>query len=124
MSKYGNKRVTVGGEVFDSRKEYQRYRELLLLERAGAISELRRQVPFELIPEQRGISPGVYTKGDKKGQEKPGKVIEKPVKYVADFVYLENGRDIVEDVKGHKTKDYIIKRKLMLYRYGIRIKET
>lgn len=107
-SKYHSKKVTVDGVEFDSRKEAHRYTELLLLERAGAIQGLQRQVKFELIPSQR------YD----------GKVIERTCHYVADFVYQENGNTVVEDTKGFRTKDYIIKRKLMLYLCGIRIKEV
>lgn len=107
-SKYHSKKVIVDGVEFDSRKEARRYSELLLLERAGAIQGLQRQVKFELIPSQR------YD----------GKVIERPCHYIADFVYKENGNLVVEDTKGFRTKDYIIKRKLMLYLCGIRIKEV
>jgi hypothetical protein len=55
---------------------------------------------------------------------KRGKLLEREVAYIADFVYTEDGKRIVEDSKGFKTKDFIIKRKLMLYMHGIRIKET
>ena len=104
---------------FDSVKEYRRFCELSLLEKAGAITELQRQVEFELIPVQRepntiGVRGGI----------KQGKVIEKKCSYIADFVYTENGEKVVEDTKGFKTKDYVIKRKLMLWVHGIRIKET
>lgn len=110
MSKYFNKKVTINGEQFDSKKEAKRYQELLLLQRAGKISGLRRQVKFVLIPTQRI----------------DGKVVEREVSYVADFVYndLENGKPVVEDSKGMRTKDYIIKRKLMLRMYNVRILET
>lgn len=118
-SKYGNRKIERDGEVFDSVKEYRRYCELRLLERAGAITGLLRQVPFELIPAQRETA----TIG-KRGGIKPGKVIERAVVYVADFTYHQDGKFIVEDTKGVKTKDYIIKRKLLLYAYGIRIKEV
>lgn len=120
MNKYHSKKVAVGGEVFDSRKEYRRFCELSLLLRAGAITDLQRQVEFELIPTQRepdtvGVRGGV----------KRGKVIEQKCSYVADFVYrnAEDGKMVVEDTKGFKTKDYIIKRKLMLWVHGIQIKE-
>ncbi len=117
-TKYGSRKVTRDGETFDSVKEYRRFCELSLLQRAGAITDLQRQVEFELIPAQRepdtiGVRGGV----------KKGKTIELAVKYVADFVYKENGKTVVEDTKGFKTKDYIIKRKLMLWVHGIRIKE-
>jgi hypothetical protein len=107
-SKYGAKKVTVNGITFDSRKEAKRYEELVLLERAGKVSNLETQVKFELIPSQRI----------------DGKVVERAVTYKADFVYLENGKKVVEDTKGFMTPEYIIKRKLMLYVHGIQVKET
>ena len=123
MSKYHSKKVTIGDEVFDSKKEAKRYQELLLLERAGEISNLQRQVKYVLIPAQKEPSNKVYTRGKNKGYCKPGKVLERECSYVADFVYTEDGKTIVEDTKGFRTKEYIIKRKLMLYMHGIRIKE-
>lgn len=108
VGKYKNRKLTIDGEVFDSQKEARRYRELALLQRAGQISDLKRQVRYELIPTQR-IG---------------GKVVEKSCVYIADFVYTENGETVVEDTKGFRTKDYIIKRKLMLHVHGIRIKEV
>ena len=107
-SKYGARKVIVDGIVFDSKKEYRRFCELALLERAGAITDLQRQQRFTLIPSQR---------------DDAGKVIERPVTYIADFVYKEHGETVVEDTKGCRTKDYIIKRKLMLWVHGIRIRE-
>ncbi len=106
-SKYKAKKVTVKGITFDSQKEANRYQELVLLERAGRIQGLRRQERYELIPSQRI----------------DGKVVERPVHYIADFAYMQDGEWVVEDTKGFKTKDYIIKRKLMLWAHGIRIKE-
>ena len=108
MSKYKSRKVTVGGITFDSRKEYTRWVELILLLKAGRISDLKRQVKYELIPSQRI----------------DGKVVERACSYVADFVYTENGKTVVEDTKGFKTLEYIIKRKLMLYIHGIRIVEV
>ena len=122
--KYGNKKITADGQVFDSKKEYRRYCELSLLERAGEISKLQRQVPFILIPEQRAPGTETYKRGPRKGQVKPGPVLERKVTYIADFMYEEYGNVVVEDTKGLRTKEYVIKRKLMLYKYGIRIKET
>lgn len=108
-SKYHSQKITVGGKAFDSIKEGSRYADLVLMERSGEISELKCQVPFLLIPSQKCEN---------------GKVIEKPVKYIADFVYKDkNGNTVVEDTKGVRTADYIIKRKLMLYIHKIRIKE-
>ena len=117
--KYGNRKVRYKGAVYDSRKEARRAAELALLEKAGKITDLQEQVKFELIPSQR--EPDTI---GKRGGIKKGKVIEQAVYYIADFVYTdEQGRRIVEDTKGFKTKDYIIKRKLMLYVHGIRITE-
>lgn len=107
-SKYRSRKLTVDGVTFDSRKEYFRWNELSLLEKAGVITDLQRQVRFELLPSQKV----------------DGKVVERPVHYVADFVYQENGQTVVEDTKGFKTKDYILKRKMMLHTHGIRIKEV
>lgn len=117
--KYGNKKVIVDGIEFDSKKEAKRYRELRLLERAGGIHSLELQKEFVLIPTQREAD----TVGVRGGVKK-GKVIEHAVKYKADFVYIQNGERVVEDTKGMRTKDYIIKRKLMLYVHQIRIKEV
>lgn len=119
MAKYYSKKVTRNGITFDSVKEYRRFCELSLLEKAGAITELQRQVEFVLIPAQREPDRvGV------RGGKIKGKTIEQAVKYVADFVYTENGKKVVEDTKGFRTKDYIIKRKLMLWVHGIKIKEV
>lgn len=115
----GNKKITVDGVTYDSTKEYKRYLELIVLERAGIISDLRRQVKYVLIPTQR--EPDTI---GKRGGIKKGKLIEKECSYYADFVYQENGKEIVEDCKGFREEKYLIKRKLMLYIHGIRIKET
>lgn len=125
MSKYGNRKITKNGMTFDSLHEYKRYSELSLLERAGAIRDLRRQVRYVLIPVQRSVSSEMYKKGEKAGEPKPGKLLEREVVYIADFVYLDaEGNTVVEDAKGLRTKDYIIKRKLMLYVYGLRVLEV
>ena len=120
-NKYHSKKVEVDGIVFDSRKEAKRWLELSLFEKAGVISDLQRQVKFILIPAQREPD----TVGARGGIKK-GKVIEKECAYIADFVYkdLTLNESVVEDTKGYRTKDYIIKRKLMLYIHGIRILET
>lgn len=109
-AKYHNKKAEIDGIIFDSRKEARRYTELSLLERAGEITGLERQVKFTLIPKQKN---------------KSGKVIERECCYIADFVYrTKDGATVVEDTKGLKTRDYIIKRKLMLYLKGIRVQEV
>lgn len=117
-SKYKNKKVEVDGIVFDSKKEAKRYQELLLLQKAGAIRELQMQVKFVLIPALKEPD----TTGPRGGIRR-GKTIEKECAYIADFVYLEGGKTVVEDTKGFRTKDYVIKRKLMLHVHGIRIRE-
>lgn len=106
-NKYNAGKVEADGMTFDSFKEYNRWCELKLLVRGNKIKNLRRQVTFEVVP--------LCRKDDGKA--------ERAVKYIADFVYEEDGKTIVEDVKGFKTPEYVIKRKLMLYRYGITIRE-
>ena len=118
-SKYHARKITTPEGTFDSRKEHRRWQELCLLQRGGVISDLRRQVAYTLIPEQR--EPDIT---GPRGGVKRGKLMERPVDYVADFVYQKDGQTVVEDSKGVRTKDYIIKRKLMLWVHGIRILET
>jgi|SRR5208282_6890815 len=104
-NKYRNK--PTGG--FASKKEAARYAELLLLQSAGEIRNLRTQVRYEIIPKQDG---------------------ERAAHYVADFVYDTpiGGWDVqmtvVEDAKGFRTADYVLKRKLMLHVHCIRIQEV
>lgn len=123
-SKYGNRKTVVDGITFDSKKEANRFRELQLLERAGKITALQRQVKYVLIPTQREFSNEIYKKGAHQGHFKPGKVLEKECSYVADFAYIQDGAYVVEDTKGVRTDAYKIKRKLMLERYGIQIREV
>ena len=105
-NKYGAERV--GSHA--SKKEHKRAGQLKLMQMAGEISNLREQVSFELIPAQR---------------DKAGSLIERSCRYIADFVYNDKqGNLVVEDTKGVRTKEYRIKRKLMLQVHGIRIKET
>ena len=125
-SKYSNRKITRDGMTFDSLKEYRRFRELHLLEQAGEVTDLKRQVEFELIPAQYEEVPTgeCYKRGERKGEPKMKRVcLELSVKYIADFVYKRNGKTIVEDTKGFKTKDYILKRKMLLYLHGIKINE-
>ena len=108
MSKYRNEQAASSDrKVFSSKRERNRYEELLLLHKMGKITKPRCQPSYELIPAQEG---------------------ERAVHYFADFVYAEMVDGVpgplhVEDTKGFKTRDYIIKRKLMLHRYGIRVEE-
>ena len=115
-NKYHAKRVGTHA----SQKEHNRAVQLKLLQRAGVISDLREQVPFELIPAQYG-----ECDTDLKGK-RVRVCLERACKYIADFVYTDNetGQTIVEDTKGVLTEVYKIKRKLMLYVHGIRIKEV
>lgn len=110
--KYGARRTKVGDLTFDSAQEARRWKELTALQAKGHIRGLRRQVKYELIPTQKA-----EWKGDR---------TERPVAYVADFVYTvaSTGMEVVEDSKGMRTPDYVIKRKLMRYMHGIRILET
>ena len=109
-NKYGATKVVVGDEVFDSKKEYSHYRELLILQRGGHITELKRQVKFELIPKNKGV---------------------RACSYYADFTYIDyHGNLVVVDVKPYiKTKEkfmlnatFIMKQKLMLQKFNIEIK--
>ena len=123
-NKYNAKKVSVDGIEFDSKKEARRYQELLLLQKAGEIYMLERQKVYELLPAQREPD----TVGKRGGIIK-GKLLERAVEYVADFVYTDkNGKTVVEDVKGFREGGayavFILKRKLMLYRYGIKIIEV
>ena len=109
MSKYLNKKTTIDGITFDSKKEALHYGELKEMEKQGLIYDLKLQVPYELIPAQ------------KEGK----KVVERALTYKADFVYTTcTGKTVVEDVKGKKTELYIAKRKFMLWKYGIKIREV
>lgn len=118
-TKYGNSKVEIDGHVFDSRREASRYIDLAALEKAGEIFDLQMQVKYILLPAQREPN----TVGPK-GGIKQGKVIEKECAYIADFVYRDkDGNIVVEDTKGFRTKDYAIKKKMMLYFHGIRIRE-
>ena len=112
MSKYHNHPVVIAGIKFDSRLEGNRYLYLKNLERQGIIFDLKRQVTFEVIPQQTITIPQIGKRGL---PIKPKvKVLEQNTEYIADFTYrLKDGRLIVEDTKGEKTPDYVIKRKLM-----------
>lgn len=131
MNKCRNKPVvTPDGIEHASKREANRWLELKLMERAGEIRDLERQVVFNLIPRQVVVYPrfGAGGKRLKDGE----RVIERGVDYIADFVYHDcrTGKKVVEDTKGFRDTSsavyakYVIKRKLMLWIYGIRIKEV
>ena len=109
-SKYHNKKTFAYGLKFDSKKEAERYQELKIMEAAGEITGLKMQVKFPLIPVLR---------------DEQGKLVERAVSYVADFTYFtRDGSYVVEDTKGVRTPEYVIKRKLMYYLHHIKINEV
>lgn len=111
-TKYGNKKIIANGFKFDSKKEYQRYQQLLLLQKAGKIKELKTQVKFELVK-------GVRFQNEKR--KKPA------LTYIADFTYIKDGELIVEDVKSAITREngvYRIKKHLMMAIHNIEIIEV
>ena len=124
-SKYHSKKTEcLHGHTHDSRTEAHRCDFLHQMQDMGKIDHLQIQRKYVLIPAQREKGHGFYTKGKKKGQAKEGKVIEHECAYYADFDYVQDGKHVVEDVKGVKTEAYKIKKKLMLERYGVRITEV
>ncbi len=120
-SKYNAKRIELSGEVFQSKREARRWLELKNMESHGLISGLQRQKKFVLVPAQYEPE----TTGPRGGKIK-GKLLEREVAYYADFVYFdEEEKDfVIEDAKGVRTPEYIIKRKLMLWLRGDRIREV
>ena len=124
--KYNNSKVTVDGIAFDSRREAKRYREISLMLQLGEIRNLELQKRFELIPAQWER----YERYGKRGQRlKDGRrCVEKGVVYVADFVYEKDGKIVVEDAKGCRRGTaydvFVLKRKLMLHVYGIKVQEV
>lgn len=106
-NKYHAKKTINDGITFDSKKESIRWDELRMLEKEGVIKDLQRQVKYTLIPAH-------------KGEHRT----ERACTYIADFVYEYDGQTVVEDVKGLIRPEYVIKRKLMLDRFGISIKEV
>lgn len=108
-SKYGNKKTVLGNVVYDSQKEANRAFELALLEKSGIIKDLKRQVRFELIPSQK---------------DENGKVLFRPVVYIADFTYTDckTGEFICEDVKGMIVNEFRLKQKMMYYFHHIKVR--
>ena len=118
-NKYKAKKTMAFGITFASKKEADRFMVLKTLEAKGKITDLKTQVKFVLIPAQREPD-GVGVRGGKV----KGKLIERECAYIADFVYMRDGEMVVEDTKGMKTPEYIVKRKLLLYMTGIKIREV
>lgn len=119
-SKYHSRKTWAFGIQFDSKREAERFMELKELEAKGKIHDIKMQVKFVLIPAQKEPD----TVGVKGGKIK-GRTLEREASYIADFTYFtKDGTFIVEDVKGVRTPEYILKRKMMLYMCGIRIKEV
>ena len=111
MSKYNSRKTVIDDITFDSKKEAKRYIELKKKQEEGEITDLRLQVPFELVP-----SFTIEIDGKKRKRRN--------IRYIADFVYYENGQKVVEDVKGRKTEIYKLKKKLFEYKFKTTIKET
>lgn len=99
--KYGNRKTIIDGIKFDSKAEAERYKELRIMERAGIITDLKCQPKFQLIP--TFVKDGKTFRG---------------ITYIADFRYTQDGRTVVEDVKGYKTEVYKLKRKLFEFYYS------
>lgn len=121
--KYGNTKTTFRGMEYDSKRERDRHIFLLNAEREGTISDIRRQVTFHLLPAQ-------YETVEKQLKTKTKQVkvcAERAVDYIADFTYIKDGKLVVEDTKIAKKllpPEYVLKRKMMLYFHGIKIKEV
>lgn len=96
-AKYRNKKTEINGAKFDSKAEAARFVQLKRMEEAGLIQDLRRQVSFELAPAVMIA----------------GKRMSPPLRYFADFCYVQDGKQVIEDVKGHLTDVYKVKRHLM-----------
>lgn len=111
MNKYNARKTIIDGIKFDSRKEAKRYVELKKMEQDGLITNLSLQVPFELIPSFTIFVDGKIRK-------------RRNIRYIADFVYFVDGKEVVEDVKGRRTDVYKLKKKLFEYTYHMTIKET
>lgn len=103
MTKYGNRRQLTPDGWFDSQRELKRWGELKLLEKAGKIKNLQRQVPYELIPKRGRL---------------------RKIVFIADFVYEKDGKTVVEDSKGYRNRLYMLKWRLMEFIHGIEVLET
>ena len=107
FNKYHAKKIKTVDGTFDSQKEYKRWNVLKVLQRSNKISNLERQVKFELQPSFK----------------LNGKTV-RGISYYADFVYKLNGSKVVEDCKGFKTPVYKLKKKMFEYKYQTELKES
>lgn len=110
LNKYKAKKIDTADGRFDSGLEYKRWLWLKDRERAGEITGLKRQVSYRLIPPQK---------------DSAGNTLFRECRYVADFVYVENGHTVVEDTKSKVTAglpEFKIKQKLMFRQYGILVR--
>lgn len=107
-NKYHNKKIFFGSVLFDSKKEYNYFWKLKLMEKVGMIKDLKRQVPFELIPTHKINNRTV-----------------RKMQYIADFTYIttEDNKLHVVDTKGYRTEVYKLKKKLFEYKYNMEIEE-
>ena len=122
-NKYNNRKVSIAGEKFDSKKESQRWLYLSEMQQKGIISDLKRQVKYELIPAIRET----YTKHLKTKDKQEERTLQLAINYIGDFEYVRNGEKVIEDIKPCEfllPKDYVLKQKLFFWKYGIRIKKV
>lgn len=121
--KYGNKKVEYNGIKFDSKKEMQRYIVLKKAEDDGIISNLQLQIKYELIPSVKET----YIEHLKTKDKVKQKTLQLPITYTCDFFYVKDGVDVIEDVKASPKmlpKEFVLKEKLMFWKFGIRIKKV
>ena len=118
-NKYHAHKVNICGIEFDSKKEGMRWLLLKDMERRGEISGLRRQVPYELLPAIYRDEV-VHLKTKDKTEKR---LVQRAVHYIADFVYTKDGKQVVEDTKGVRLPEYILKKKMMLALLGITVTE-
>ena len=122
-SKYRNEKVTYQGMSFDSKKELQRYLVLLEAERRGIISDLKRQVKFELIP----AITEEYVEHLKTKDKVKTRTLQLAVTYICDFTYVKDGVVVIEDIKSDPkllTKEYQLKKKMLYAMHRLSIKEV
>lgn len=122
-NKYGNKKLSLDGVVWDSKREYQRWIVLEKAQSEGLISGLERQPKFELLP---GIREK-YVKHLKTKNKVCERTIQLPINYTADFRYFKDGKEVIEDVKASAymiPKEFVLKEKMFRYKYGFSIKRV